>query len=89
MSIISYKDNNIKLWKINNLECFLKINNINYKGLSFSGSFLKDNNQNYIITSNLNWDDNPEKIKVFNFKGNKINEINDSNDNTFYYRFFF
>ena len=52
---ISYKDNIIKLWKVKNWECSLNINNINNKGILFSGCFLKENNQNYIITSNFNW----------------------------------
>ena len=88
---ISYRDNNIKIWKVNNWECILNIKNINKSGYLFSGCFLKENenNQNYIITSNLNWNSNPEKIKVFDFNGKKIKEINDSNDITFFIDFFY
>ena len=81
---ISYNDNNIKIWNAYNWECILNLQNINQKGILFSGGFLNNNNQNYIITSNLNWVDNPEQIKIFNFNGNKIKEINNSNENTFF-----
>ena len=57
-----------------------------------SACFLKDNNQILILTSNHNNDNEriPELIKVYDFKGNKIKEINNSNEdtrfiNTYYY----
>ena len=81
---ISYEDNNLKLWNVNNWECLINILNVNKKGLLFSGCFLNKNNQNYIITSNLNWNDDPENIKIFDFNGNKIKEINKSNDNVLF-----
>ena len=81
---ISYQDNILKLWNVSNWECSLNISNINNEGYLFSACFLKKNNQNYIITSNLNWNSNPEKIKIFDFNGNKIKEINESNENTLF-----
>ena len=41
--------------------------------------FFKYNNQNYIATCN-----DEDSIKVFDFKGNKIKEINDSKDSAFF-----
>ena len=82
---ISGQDNNLKLWNINNLECLININKLYNYGILSSAYILNENNQNYIITSNFNvWDS--EAIKVYDFKGNKIKEINDnnSNDRTFF-----
>ena len=81
---ISYEDNNVKLWDINNWEQLLNIKNANNRGILFSGSFLNENNNNYIITSNLFWDGEPEPIKIFDFNGNIIKKIYNSNKNTFY-----
>ena len=90
MSICS-KENEIKLWHINNLELLLHINNINSNGIIRSACFLNDNEQIYIITSNFNYNYsyNIEPIKVFNIKGNKIKEINHSKDITFFIDSFF
>ena len=81
---ISCKDNNIKLWNINNMECLLNIKNINKEGSLFSACFLYDNNRYYIISSNCNFNGESDKIKIFDLKGNLIKEINDSNDKTFF-----
>ena len=76
--------NNIKLWDINNFELILNIENITNNYLK-SACFLNDNNNNYIITTFFGYYKNkPEGIKVFDFKGKKIKEINDSKDNAYY-----
>ena len=85
---ISGENNNIKLWSVVNFECLLSIINVNKVGTLLSACFLKDNNQNYIISSNRHWINN-EFIKVFDFNGNKIKEINDSNDVTFFIDVFY
>ena len=55
-------------------------------GRLFSACFLNDNNnQIYILTSNCN--DQPinyEPIKIYDLNGNKIKEINNSNENTYF-----
>ena len=79
---ISAIDNNIKIWNINNLECLVNIRNINQDGFLYSSCILNDNNKAYIVTSNQNIF-NLESIKIFDFNGNKIKEINDSNDSVF------
>ena len=81
---ISVEENEIKLWNIQNYECLLHLQNINQKGKIFSACFLNDDNNNYIIASNHNVEEMPELIKIYDFKGNKIKEINDSNDLAFY-----
>ena len=74
---ISCDDNNIKLWNVYNFECLLDIKNINQGGYLDSACFLMDNNQNFIITSNNRYS---ELIKVYDFKGNKIKDINNSEE---------
>ena len=81
---ISSDDSNIKLWNINNFEMILNLQKVNNKGYLFSGCFLKDNNQNYIVSSSLDWNNNIEPVKIFDFEGNKIKEIKDSNDKTMF-----
>lgn len=77
---LSY-DNNIKIWDIIKMECLINLKNINDNGGILSGCFLIENNNKYIITSNLY---NFEPIKIFNFDGIKLKEINNSKENTFF-----
>ena len=79
-------NNNLKIWNINNFECILNIHNVNNTGILKSSCFLYDNNTIYIITSNYNDSVNniKEGIKVFDLNGNKIKDINDSNDDIIY-----
>ena len=79
---ISDQDSNLKIWNNNNWECLLNIKNINKEGDLDSACFLNNNNQIYILTSNEKKDSEP--IKVYDFKGNKIKEINNSKDITFF-----
>ena len=81
---ISRNDNNIKIWNINNFECLLNLKNVNQNGYIYSACFLKDNLQNYILTSNRNMNGESSEIKLFDFKGKKIDEIKDSKDQTFF-----
>jgi hypothetical protein len=81
---ISFLDNNLKVWDLDNWDCLLNINNINSIGNIKSACFLYDNNQNYIISSSCSDNSNREPIKVFDLNGNKIKEINDSYDDTIF-----
>ena len=82
---ISAEDNNIKIWNAENLYCILNILNVNITGLILSSCFFNYINEIYIIKSNRNWENNNvEFVKVYNLKGNKIKEINNSNNNTFF-----
>ena len=73
-------DNNLKLWTINNWECFLNIERIYEKGEMLSACFLILNNQIYILASNTDYYQISKPIKVFNLKGIKIKEIYHSSD---------
>ena len=81
---ISAEDNNIKIWNANNWECILDLNNINNLGKLYSACFLNINNNIYLISSNANPHGISDPIKVFNLKGQKINEIQNSNEYTIY-----
>ena len=81
-------DNYIKIWNVKNFECLLCIQNINKKGYLYSGCFLKDCNQIYIVTSNLSYLD-CEPIKIYDLNGNIKEEINNSNDTTFFIDIFY
>ena len=80
---LSYQDNNLKIWNANNWECIFNLE-VNNSGCLYSACILKDKEENYIITSNRSKWGLPEQIKVFNFSGNKIKEINNSNEQTFF-----
>ena len=81
---ISADDNNIKLWNIVNLELLVDIQNVNKDGLLYSSCFLNNNPQIYIISSNYDYSGNCEPIKVFDFNGKYIKEINNSEDKTYF-----
>ena len=56
---------------------------MNKTGRLFSACLLSFQNSNYLITSNA-YGNNLESIKVFDFNGIKIKEINDSNESTYF-----
>ena len=78
-------NNNIKLWDINNYSCLLNLKNINDFGGVYSSCFLNYDKKNiyYIVTSNWNWNES-ESLKIFDFSGKKIKEIENSNDSTYF-----
>ena len=87
---MSKKDNNIKLWNANSWEQIKNIENVNQKDFLYSACFLNDNSTNYIITSNgcnrqyyMNIH-NFEPMKLYDFNGEKIKDLNDTNDCTFF-----
>ena len=85
MISISGEDNNIKLWNIQRWECLVNIENINLDGDLDSACFLRNDNEIYIITSNDKDKDHlTDNIQVFDIKGNKIREINDSKEDIFF-----
>ena len=49
---ISKKDNNLKLWNANTWENICNLKEVNRNDFLYSASFLSENNNNYIITSN-------------------------------------
>ena len=76
---VSCDDNNLKLWDIRTFQCLLNLEKI-YRGISlFSAKCLNYNANNYIITTNTNKN---SPIIIFDFKGQKIDEIKDYNERT-------
>ena len=67
----------------------LNIQKANINGILYSACFLIYENKNYIISSNCNWEEIPENIKVYNFTGNIIKEIPNSNEITFFIDIFY
>ena len=80
----SFKDNNIKVLDLNNWSCIVDIPFVNYEGYLNSSCIINVNNLNYIISSNCNFLGDSEPIKIFDFNGYKIGEINYSNEQTFF-----
>ena len=80
---ISCKDNNIKVWDVKNFQFIVNIENINTNGELDSACFLTDNNQNFIVSCNDGEEDLSECIKVFDFNGKLVKEMNNSNDISF------
>ena len=73
---ISSKDNNLKIWNINNIEWLLNLKNVYSLEELYSACFIKNNNQINILPGNFSY--YPiEPIKIFDLKGNKKNEIYD------------
>ena len=85
---ISCDDNNIKLWDAINWMCIANILNANQDGLLLSACLLINDNNSYIISSNCNYDGG-ESIKVFDFIGNKIKDINESYYSTYFIDVYF
>ena len=83
---ICCEENNIRLWSLNTWDLILDIQKINGDGLLRSACFLYDSNNIYIVTSFYNYSYNfsIDPIKVFDLKGNKIKEIQNSKDITFF-----
>ena len=81
---ISNEENNIKLWDIKNMSCFVELCKINKIGFLYSACFMSFNYENFIITSNYDEFGNSEFLKVFDFKGQKVKEIKKSNEPTFF-----
>ena len=81
---ISFGDNNLKLWDANNWMCLLNLQTVNNIGYIKTSCFLNDTKNIYIITSNSCESDLIEPIKIYDLNGNKIKEINESNEDTIF-----
>ena len=79
---ISYKDTNLKIWEINdNWKCLLNIKNVYSNGYLYSSSFLNKQNNYYFVTSNWEEAKYADSIRVYDYDGNIIKKINDSEYN--------
>ena len=81
---ISDRDNNLKLWNINNYEWILELKHINNAGFLCSACLLSYNSKIYIISSNCNMLGESEKIKIYDLEGKIINQMNDSNEKVYF-----
>ena len=87
---ISSKNNNLKVWYFQNFECIYNFEKINKNGYLNSACFLNDNNEIYILTSHYRFSSNKtEFIKIFDLKGNKIKEFDESNEQTVFVDIFY
>ena len=78
---IADKAKNLKIWDIKTYICILNLENIYFDGFLFSSCFLIDeiNNKNYILTVNFN----SEPLKIYNFEGINIRNINNNDDKSY------
>ena len=84
---ISLSDNNIKLWNVNNFECLNDFNSIYKSGRLMSACIFGIDNNTYILSSNAYG--NNEPIKIFDINNNKIKDLNDSYDSTYFIDIFY
>ena len=77
---VSGVSNNIKIWNFKDYECIVNIEDNIKNGYINSACIINDNNQTYIISDNIG----SEPIKIFDFNGVKIKEINESNEKSFF-----
>ena len=77
---VSGVSNNIKIWNLQNYECLIDIEDTIKNGYLNSAFILNDANQNFIISDSVGND----PIKVFDFNGSKVKEIDDSNEKSFF-----
>ena len=80
LSVCNYVKN-IKVWNVGDLSCLVNLQGVYTNGDLFSSCFLMDeiHSKNYIISINHD----KENLKIYDFNGKKINEINNSEDKSF------
>jgi len=81
---VSASNQNVKVWDIKFLECLFNVENIYDEGYIYAACLLNNKNKFYVIASNNNYLGTPELMRCFDLRGNKIKEINNSNDDTYY-----
>jgi len=81
---LSNYDLNLKLWNINNFECLYNFKSISNWGISLEAAFFNNNNQIYIISIYYISYTKVKPIAVYDLKGEKIKEINESDYITYF-----
>ena len=79
---ISADSRNVRLWDIKNWELLTNITKIYSNGYLYSASFLIDEGKYYIATCNSF--SKSESIKIFNFYGEYVKDIANSNEDTYF-----
>ena len=84
---VADKIKNIKVWDIKYFTCIINIESVYFDGFLFSSCFLIDeiNKKNYIISVNFN----SEPLKIFDFKGTNIRNIENNEDKSYIVETFF
>ena len=77
---ISGVSNTVKIWDLKNYDCIVNIEDNVKNGYINSACIINDNNQNYIIIDNIGSD----PIKIYDFNGIKVKEIDESNEKSFF-----
>ena len=77
-------DLNLKLWNINNLECLYDNKIYRNESILYKAAFLNNNNQIYIISFYFIAYTKIKPIAVYDLKGEKVKEINESNCMTYF-----
>ena len=75
---ISSNDNNIKIWNFHNWDCLVNLKDVYKTGEIYSSCFLNENNQIYIVASNYGINSGP--IKILDFNGKGIKDIDNNNE---------
>ena len=72
---------NLKVWEIQTSNCILNIEKVYNDGFIFSACFLIDeiNRMNYVISVNYDF----EPLKIYDFEGNNISNINNFEDKSY------
>ena len=78
---ISYKDRNLKIWDLNNWQCFIDIKNVYTNGYIYSACFLNKQNNYYFITTNWEQTKFADSIRVYDYNKNVFKNINNSEYN--------
>ena len=82
-------DNSIKIWDALDFNC-ISVLNIEGFGTLSSALIINDNNQNYIIFGKYRKiGENRKSIKIYDFKGKTIKEINDCNEGVYFMDIYF
>ena len=79
---ISADSRNVRLWDIKNWELITNITKIYSSGYLYSASILIDEGKYYIATCNSS--QKSESIKIFDFYGDYVKDIIDSNEDTYF-----
>ena len=76
---------NLKIWNFSDFSLIYEFKKIYTKGSLHAGCFLNEDQHIYILTGNHRFNGKKAApIKVYDLNGNKIKDIKDSNDNSFF-----
>jgi len=80
---ISFKDTQLKIWRFEDWQCIVDIKNVYSSGYLYSACFLNRQNNYYFVTSNWIESKFADLIRVYDFNGNVVKYIKNSDYNSF------